>query len=44
MKKSVIAITEGRTAGQGDEVGKRSRKFAYVGMKAKNETRDSKMY
>lgn len=45
MEKSVIAVTEGRTAGEGDEeVGKRSRKFAYVGMKGKNKTGDSEKY
>lgn len=44
MKKSAIAIVEGITVGQGDEGGKRSRKFAYVGMKAKSKTRDSEMY
>lgn len=32
MEKTVIVVMEGRTAGQGnEEVGKRSRKFAYEG-------------
>lgn len=44
MEKTVTAVTEGRTASQGDEeVGKRSRKFAYVEMKGKNKTGDSEM-
>lgn len=44
MKKTVIAVMEERTANQGDEeVGKRSRKFAYIGMKGKNKTGDSEM-
>lgn len=45
MEKTVIAVMEEGTAGQGDEeVGKRSRKFAYVGVKGKNKTGDSEMY
>lgn len=45
MQKPVIAVMEGRTAGQEDEeVGKRSRKFAYLGMKGENKTEDSEMY
>lgn len=45
MEKTVIAVMEGRTAGQGDEeVEKRSRNFAYVGMKGKNKTGESEMY
>lgn len=39
---SFITVTEGRTAGQGDEeVGKWSMKFSYIGMKGKNKIRDS---
>jgi len=42
MEKSVITVTEGRTAGQGDEeVRERSRKFSYIGMKGKNRIGDS---
>ena len=38
MEKTVIAVMEGRTTGQGDEeVRKRSRKFAYVGMKGEKK-------
>ena len=45
MEKSVITVMEGRTSGQGDkEVGKRSRKSAYVRMKGKNRNGDSEMY
>lgn len=45
MERPVIAVMEGRTAGQGDEeVGKRSRKFAYLGMKGENKTEHSEIY
>lgn len=39
MEKTHCSHRKKRTAGQGDEeVGKRWRKFAYVGMKGKNKT------
>lgn len=42
--EEICHCNRGRKNDQGDEGGKRSRKFAYVGMKAKNKTRDSEMY